>query len=35
MKNKKENVTKENATGYEIGIYDINTNILYYYWTSI
>ena len=33
--NKKKNVTKENATGYEIGVYDANRNILYYYWTSI
>lgn len=31
---KKKNVTEENATGYEIGIYDIDKNILYYYWTS-
>lgn len=33
--NKKKNVTKENATGYEIGIYDVDKNILYYYWESI
>ena len=33
--NKKKNVTKENATGYEIGIYDVDENILYYYWESI
>lgn len=33
--NKKKNVTKENATGHEIGVYDVDKNILYYYWTSI
>lgn len=33
--NKKRNVTKENATGYEIGVYDVDKNILYYYWESI
>ena len=33
--NKKKNVTKGNATGYEIGVYDIDKNILYYYWESI
>lgn len=33
--NKKKNVTKENATGYEIGVYDVDKNILYYYWESI
>lgn len=33
--NKKKNVTKENATGYEVAIYDYDKNILYYYWTSI
>lgn len=33
--NKKKNVTKENATGYEIGVYDADKNILYYYWESI
>ncbi|MGN1326709.1 MAG: hypothetical protein ACI4VQ_01290, partial [Clostridia bacterium] len=32
--NKKKNITKENATGYEIGVYDADKNILYYYWTS-
>lgn len=32
--NKKKNITKENATGYEIGVYDVDKNILYYYWTS-
>ncbi len=32
---KKKNVTKENATGYEIGIYDVDENTLYYYWESI
>ena len=31
---KKYNVTKENATGWEIGVYDIDKKILYYYWTS-
>ena len=33
--NKKYNFTKEEATGYEIGVYDADKNILYYYWTSI
>lgn len=33
--NKKKNVTKENATGHEIGVYDVDKNILYYYWESI
>lgn len=33
--NKKKNITKENATGCEIGIYDVEKNILYYYWRSI
>lgn len=33
--NKKKNVTKENATGYEVAVYDYDKNILYYYWTSI
>ena len=32
--NKKKNITKENATGYEIGVYDVDKNILYYYWES-
>lgn len=32
---KKYNFTDEEATGWEIGIYDIDNNILYYYWTSI
>lgn len=32
--NKKKNVTKENATGWEIGVYDVDKNILYYYWES-
>ena len=32
--NKKYNFTEEEATGFEIGIYDIDKNILYYYWTS-
>ena len=34
-KNKKKNITKENATGCEIGVYDAEKNILYYYWDSI
>ena len=34
-KNKKKNITKENATGCEIGVYDVDKNILYYYWDSI
>lgn len=33
--NKKKNITKENATGYEVAVYDYDKNILYYYWTSI
>lgn len=33
--NKKKNVTKENATGYEVAVYDYDKNILYYYWRSI
>ena len=33
--NKKKNVTKENATGYEVAVYDYDKNILYYYWTSM
>ncbi|MBQ2835919.1 MAG: hypothetical protein IJE68_03710 [Clostridia bacterium] len=33
--NKKYNFTEEEATGYEVGVYDIDKNILYYYWTSI
>lgn len=33
--NKKYNFTKEEATGWEIGVYDIEKNILYYYWQSI
>ena len=32
--NKKKNITKENATGCEIGVYDVDKNILYYYWQS-
>ena len=32
--NKKYNFKKEEATGFEIGIYDVDKNILYYYWTS-
>lgn len=31
---KKYNFTDEEATGWEIGVYDIDHNILYYYWTS-
>ncbi|MBQ2836484.1 MAG: hypothetical protein IJE68_06610 [Clostridia bacterium] len=31
---KKNNFTDEEATGYEVGIYDIDTDKLYYYWTS-
>lgn len=30
----KVNITNENATGYEIGVYDLDKNVLYYYWTS-
>ena len=33
-KAKKYNFTDEEATGYEVGIYDIDTDKLYYYWTS-
>lgn len=32
--NKKYNFTDEEATGWEIGIYDADKNVLYYYWTS-
>lgn len=32
--NKKHNFTKEEATGWEIGVYDVDKNILYYYWQS-
>ena len=32
--NKKHNFTKEEATGCEIGVYDVDKNILYYYWQS-
>lgn len=32
---KKYNFTDEEATGWEVGIYDIDKNMLYYYWTSI
>ena len=31
---KKEHFTDEEATGYEIGVYDVDKHILYYYWTS-
>ena len=34
-KEKKYNFTDEEATGWEIGIYDIDNNMLYYYWESI
>lgn len=33
--NKKKHITKETATGFEIGIFDTDKNTLYYYWTSI
>ncbi len=32
--NKKHNFKDEEATGWEIGVYDADNNILYYYWTS-
>ena len=32
--NKKYNFKEEEATGWEIGVYDVDKNILYYYWTS-
>ena len=32
--NKEHNFTKEEATGWEIGVYDADKNILYYYWQS-
>jgi hypothetical protein len=31
---KKEHFTDEEATGYEVSVYDCDKNILYYYWTS-
>ena len=31
----KYDFTDKQATGYEVGVYDIDKNILYYYWTSI
>lgn len=34
-KNKKHNFTDEEATGYEVAIYDIDNNALYYIWDSI
>ena len=34
-KNKKNNFTEKEATGWEIGVYDVDKNTLYYYWTSI
>lgn len=33
-KDKKNNFTEEEATGYEVGIYDADNNRLYYYWMS-
>ena len=33
--NKKHNFTKEEATGWKIGVYDVDKNILYYYWQSM
>lgn len=33
-KEKKYNFTDEEATGYEVGVYDADKNMLYYYWTS-
>ena len=33
--NKKHNFTEDEATGWEIGVYDADKNILYYYWQSI
>ena len=32
---KKHNFTDEESTGWEIGVYDVDKNILYYYWISI
>lgn len=34
-KYKAQHFNDEEATGYELGIYDCDTNTLYYYWTSI
>lgn len=34
-KYKKEHFTDEEATGYEVGVYDSDKHILYYYWESI
>lgn len=34
-KYKKEHFTDEEATGYEVGVYDVDNHILYYYWRSI
>ena len=34
-KYKKEHFTEKEATGHEIAVYDIEKNILYYYWESI
>lgn len=34
-KYKKEHFTEKEATGHEIAVYDIEKNILYYYWDSI
>lgn len=33
-KDKKNNFTEEEATGYEIGVYNADKNRLYYYWMS-
>ena len=33
--NKKYNFTDEEATGWEVGVYDVDKNILYYFWASI
>ncbi len=33
-KRKKYTFTDKEATGWEIGVYDADNNILYYYWTS-
>lgn len=32
--NKKNNFTKEEATGWETAVFDVDNNILYYYWRS-
>lgn len=33
--NKEQNSTKGEPTGWEIGVYDIDNHVLYYYWSSI